>query len=185
MRGAPTGYGMNKRKTPTSSPAAPQALLGDIRALIEAARKVGLRLNMPLLPRATKSVVGSVLEREPVQMPGYQWDVSDPLACAGLYFGNGEEFRTGQAAGPGTIEEQWKVGGVQKAPYGPGTASWHRLIQGAQGTMGIVTWITIRSGEGGTVPGTVVFTVPPLLLGGKLSGSITIGGQTFIVTQQS
>ena len=63
--------------------------------LIEAARKVGLRLNMPLLPRATKSVVGSVLEREPVQMPGYQWDVSDPLACAGLYFGNGEEFRTG------------------------------------------------------------------------------------------
>jgi predicted nuclease of restriction endonuclease-like (RecB) superfamily len=30
---------MNKRKTPTSSPAAPQALLGDIRALIEAARK--------------------------------------------------------------------------------------------------------------------------------------------------
>jgi hypothetical protein len=97
--------------------------------LIEAARKVGLRLNMPLLPRATKSVVGSVLEREPVQMPGYQWDVSDPLACAGLYFGNGEEFRTGQAAGPGTIEEQWKVGGVQKAPYGPGTASWHRLIQ--------------------------------------------------------
>lgn len=112
--------------------------------LIEATRKVGLRLNMPLLPRATKSVVGSVLEREPVLMPKYQWDVSDPLACAGLYFGNGEEFRTGQAAGPGTIEEQWKVGGVQKAPYGPGTASWHRLIQGAQGTMGIVTWLSLR-----------------------------------------
>ena len=112
--------------------------------LIPAARAQGLRLNMPLLPRASKSVVGSILEREPVVMPKYQWDVSDPLACAGLYFGNGEEFRTGQAAGPGTIEEQWKVGGVQKAPYGPGTASWHRLIQGAQGTMGIVTWVSMR-----------------------------------------
>ncbi|MCC7462370.1 MAG: FAD-binding oxidoreductase [Gammaproteobacteria bacterium] len=112
--------------------------------LIAATRAQGLRLNMPLLPRAGKSVVGSILEREPVTMPKYQWDVSDPLACAGLYFGNGEEFRTGQAAGPGTIEEQWKVGGVQKAPYGPGTASWHRLIQGAQGTMGIVTWVSMR-----------------------------------------
>ncbi len=112
--------------------------------LIPAVKKEGLRLNMPLLPRKSKSVVGSMLEREPVIMPKYQWDMSDPLACAGLFFGTGDEFRTGQAAGPGTIEEQWKVGGVQKAPYGPGTASLHRIIQGAQGTMGIVTWASLR-----------------------------------------
>ncbi len=112
--------------------------------LIPQAKKEGLRLNIPLLPRKTKSVIGSMLEREPVVMPGYQWDISDPLACAGICFGNGEEFRTGQAAGPGALKEQWKVGGVQKAPYGPGTASLHRLIQGAQGTMGIVTWATLR-----------------------------------------
>ena len=93
--------------------------------LIPAAKKEGLRLNMPLLPRQTKSVVGSMLEREPVIMPKYQWDMSDPLACAGLFFGSGDEFRTGQAAGPGT-------------------ASFHRLIQGAQGTMGIVTWASLR-----------------------------------------
>jgi hypothetical protein len=112
--------------------------------LIAAAKKEGLRLNIPLLPRKSKSVVGSMLEREPVTLPKYQWDISDPLACAGLYFGTGDEFRTGQAAGPGTIEEQWKVGGVQKAPYGPGTGSWHRLIQGAQGTLGVVTWASMR-----------------------------------------
>jgi hypothetical protein len=112
--------------------------------LIPAVEKEGLRLNMPLLPRQSKSVVGSMLEREPVIMPKYQWDISDPLACTGLFFGGGDEFRTGQAAGPGTIEEQWAVGGLQKAPYGPGTASWHRLIQGAQGTMGIVTWASMR-----------------------------------------
>lgn len=112
--------------------------------LIPEATREGIRLNMPLLPRKTKSIIGSVLEKEPVVMPGYQWDVGDPLACAGLYWGNGEEFRTGQAAGPGTIEEQWKVDGKQKAPYGPGTACLHRILQGAQGTMGIVTWMSIR-----------------------------------------
>jgi len=112
--------------------------------LIPAARKEGLRLNMPLLPRESKSVIGSILEREPVILPKYQWDVSDPLACLGLYFGSGDEFRTGQAAGPGTVKQQWKVGGVQKAPYGPGIGSLHRLVQGAQGTMGIVTWMSLR-----------------------------------------
>ena len=112
--------------------------------LIPAAEKEGIRLNMPLLPRATKSVIGSMLEREPVVMPAYQWDISDPVACLEVIFGNGEDFRTGQAAGPGTVEEQWAVGGVQKAPYGPHVAAWHRLVQGAQGTMGIVTWASLR-----------------------------------------
>ena len=112
--------------------------------LILAAEKQGIRLNMPLLPRHSKTVVGSLLEREPVIMPKYQWDISDPLACIEVILGTGDDFRTGQAAGPGTVEEQWKVGGIQKAPYGPGIASWHRIIQGAQGTMGIVTWASLR-----------------------------------------
>jgi hypothetical protein len=112
--------------------------------LIPAAARENIRLNMPLLPRTSKTVIGSLLEREPVIMPKYQWDISDPLACVGVIFGNGDEFMTGQAAGPGTVKEQWAVGGVQKAPYGPGIASWHRLIQGAQGTIGIVTWASMR-----------------------------------------
>ncbi len=112
--------------------------------LIPAAEKEGIRLNMPLLPRKTKTIIGSLLEREPVLMPKYQWDISDPLACAGVVFSTGDEFRTGQAAGPGSVEEQWSVGGVQKAPYGPGVASWHRILQGSQGTMGIVTWASMR-----------------------------------------
>jgi FAD/FMN-containing dehydrogenase len=112
--------------------------------LIPAVEKEGLRLNMPLQPRRSKTVVGSMLEREPVIMPKYHWDISDPLACVEVVFGNGEMFRTGQAAGPGTIEEQWAAGGAQKTPYGPGPAAWYRLIQGAQGTMGIVTWASLR-----------------------------------------
>jgi len=112
--------------------------------LIPAAAQAGIRLNMPLFPRSTKTVVGSMLDREPVVMPKYQWDISDPLACVEVIFGTGDDFRTGQAAGPGTIEEQWQVGGMQKAPYGPHITAWHRLVQGAQGTIGIVTWASLR-----------------------------------------
>jgi FAD/FMN-containing dehydrogenase len=106
-------------------------------------KKNGLRLNMPLLPRRGKSVVASVLEREPVIMPKYHWDMVDPLACTEIIFGSGDMYRTGVAAGPGTIEKQWQSGGAQKSPAEP-LIDWCRVIQGAQGTMGIVTWATIR-----------------------------------------
>jgi FAD/FMN-containing dehydrogenase len=58
--------------------------------LIPKVKKEGLRLNMPLLPRQSKSVIGSMLEREPVTMPKYQWDISDPLACTEVFFGTGD-----------------------------------------------------------------------------------------------
>jgi FAD/FMN-containing dehydrogenase len=106
--------------------------------------KKGLRLNMPLLPRKSKSVVGSLLGREPVMMPGYHWDIADPLDCVEVVFGTGDRFRTGSAAGPGSIEEQLASGGAQDEPLGPGQTSWHRALQGAQGTLGIVTWATVR-----------------------------------------
>ncbi len=112
--------------------------------LISAVSKEGLRLNMPLMPRKTKSVLGSLLEREPVTMPKYHWDIADPLNCVEVVFGTGDKFRTGAAAGPGSIEEQWSVGGAQVEAAGPSTASWYRVIQGAQGTMGIATWASAR-----------------------------------------
>jgi hypothetical protein len=77
-------------------------------------------------------------------MPKYHWDISDPLACTEIVFGTGDLFRTGAAAGSGTIEQQWKAGGSQKEAAGPSSASWYRLIQGSQGTMGIVTWVSAR-----------------------------------------
>jgi FAD/FMN-containing dehydrogenase len=112
--------------------------------LIPAVAKEGLRLNMPLRPRQTKSVVGSMLSREPVIMPHYHWDISDPIGSTEVIFGTGEMFRTGSAANPGTVQEQRKAGGVQKEAAGPSANSWHRVLQGAQGTMGIVTWASCR-----------------------------------------
>ena len=112
--------------------------------LIPAAAKEGLRLNMPLMPRKSKSVVGSMLEREPVVMTKYHWDIADPFCDVEIIYGSGDLFRTGAAAGPGTLEEQWEVGGAQKEAAGPSSASWYRVIQAAQGTMGIVTWASAR-----------------------------------------
>lgn len=49
--------------------------------LIPAEGKEDIRFNMPLLPRKTKTVIGRMVDREPVIMPKYHWYVSDPLAC--------------------------------------------------------------------------------------------------------
>jgi FAD/FMN-containing dehydrogenase len=114
------------------------------RELVPAVRKSGLRLNLPLLPRPTKSVLASALEREPVIMPKYHWDISDPLACTEIVYGSGEFFKTGSAAGPGSLDEQWDAGAAQNEAAGPIQADFVRLIQGAQGTMGVVTWATVR-----------------------------------------
>jgi FAD/FMN-containing dehydrogenase len=112
--------------------------------LIPKLEQEGLKLNMPLLPRSNKSVIGSMLEREPVIMPLYQWDAIDPLTCIEVIFGTGDLFRTGSAAGPGTLEEQRQAKQAQVNPMGPGQTDFARVVQGAQGTMGIVTWATIR-----------------------------------------
>lgn len=111
--------------------------------LQEALRKESLRLPMPLCPRSSKSVIGSCLEREPHIIPKYHLDISEPLLCTEVVFGSGDLFRTGEAAGPGTIQEQWEAGRRQKQYAGVQTAIF-RLIQGSQGTMGIVTWATLR-----------------------------------------
>jgi FAD/FMN-containing dehydrogenase len=114
------------------------------KELIPALDKEKLRLNLPLLPKATKSVIGSMLDRDPVIMPIYQWDAVDPLTCIEVIFGTGELFRTGSAAGPGTLEQQWNAKQAQVNPMGPGQTDFARVVQGSQGTMGIVTWATVR-----------------------------------------
>lgn len=107
--------------------------------------KEGLRINMPFLPRKSKSVVSSMLEREPVIMPLSQWDAMDPMLCIEVIFGSGEMFRTGSAAGLGhSVEDQWQMGQAQVNPMGPGQLDLARVVQGSQGTMGIVSWATIK-----------------------------------------
>jgi len=112
--------------------------------LIPALAAEGLAPYLPLVPRATKSVLASMLEREPVTAPRHAWDAQDPLLCIEVVFGTGDVFRTGSAAGPGTLEEQRRAGGAQMRGMGPGQTDLQRIVQGAQGTMGIVTWASFK-----------------------------------------
>ena len=112
--------------------------------IIPQLKKSDLRLLIPLQPRKGKSVLTTALERVPTTIPRYQWDSSDPLLCTEVIFGTGDLFRTGTAAGPGTIKQQKKSGQAQLNPMGPTQFSPFRLIQGAQGSLGVVTWITLK-----------------------------------------
>jgi FAD/FMN-containing dehydrogenase len=110
--------------------------------------KHGLRSLKPLLPRRTKSVLTSYLEREPIVTPREQWDTTDPLICTEVIFGTGDVFRTGSAAqGSGTAEEHLKGGATFVSDLGPSQTNFSRVLQGAQGTLGIVTWASVMCGR--------------------------------------
>ncbi|HJQ16656.1 MAG TPA: FAD-binding oxidoreductase [Allosphingosinicella sp.] len=103
----------------------------------------GLRSFRPLAPRATKSVLAAFLEREPMTVPGSHWDSADPLSSFELVFGTGDVFRTGGAALPGSLEDNLARGNRQMISTGPMHTDFGRVIQGAQGALGIVCWGSI------------------------------------------
>ncbi|MFW9992530.1 MAG: FAD-binding oxidoreductase [Candidatus Odinarchaeota archaeon] len=105
----------------------------------------GMTIPMPLAPRNGKSVLAAVMDREPSTWANKQWDSADPVGSTEFFFGSGERFHTGAAGGPGSIEQQRTSGGAQKYPGGPSQTGFHRVVMGSQGTMGIVTWITLRT----------------------------------------
>lgn len=113
--------------------------------LTEALLPHGMTIPMPLAPRSTKSVIAATIDREPSTWPNKQWDYQDPVASTEFLFGTGHLFRSGAAGGPGSLEEQRKSKGAQKAPQGPGQSDYQRVVMGAQGSMGIVTWISLRT----------------------------------------
>jgi FAD/FMN-containing dehydrogenase len=119
----------------------PGVTFGELQAELA---KGSLSAYLPLSPRSTKSVLASVLEREPVTMPGIHFDSTDPMLCAEIVFGTGDKMRTGEAAGPDTLEQQWEVGKAQISPFGPTQMDPQRLVSGAQGTIGIVTWMSLK-----------------------------------------
>lgn len=105
-------------------------------------KESGLKPFMPLMPRRTKSVLTSYLEKNPILIPRHHWDTLDPILTLEIVYGTGDVMRTGSAAGPGTTDELIAAGVGHVSPIGPDTMDLARLVQGAQGTMGIVTRAT-------------------------------------------
>ncbi len=104
----------------------------------------GLRLSTPLVPRANKSVVASLLEREPTTVPRFQWASLDPLRCTEIVWGDGQKLVTGDAANFSSLEDAWKRKQAPASPTGPGQADFYRFVSAAQGSMGIVTWASVK-----------------------------------------
>ena len=104
-----------------------------------------MRITPPLYPRANKSVVASLLERQPTLIPRYDFQLPEPLRSCGVVWGNGDVMFTGEAgSGPLSLQAQWDAGLVQADAKGPGQTDFFRLLTGAQGTFGVVTWAAVR-----------------------------------------
>ncbi len=104
----------------------------------------GLRIIAPLLPRSNKSVVASLLEREPVMSPRYQWNLLEPLRSLEIIWGNGDKFYSGSGTFRGEKDEDWQAGLVPVLGPGPGQLDFYKFVSAAQGTMGIVTWASVK-----------------------------------------
>lgn len=118
----------------------PGVTFGKLR---EAMEGEGMVPYMPLLPRSTKSVVSSFLEREPITIPKDHWDYNDPLAGGQVVVGDGHIQGIGDTAGHSKKEVETGEA-VPVMPLGPSGIGWLTMIQGAQGTLGIVRWASVR-----------------------------------------
>ncbi|MGN0703748.1 MAG: FAD-binding oxidoreductase [Lentihominibacter sp.] len=120
----------------------PGVTYGELQAAL---KKEGMMLSMPLAPRRDKSVVASVLEVEPRLNANHQWNYFDPLRCTEVTWGDGNNMFTGEAGGSvKNLEEQWKSERWQINGYGPNAFDFVRMLTAAQGTMGIVTWASLK-----------------------------------------
>jgi len=107
--------------------------------------KEGMTLATSLAPRATKSVLASTLEVEPRLNSIHQWNYMDPLRCMEVVWGDGNLMFTGEAGGaPRDLKTQWDSEKWQVSGTGPMMLDFYRLLTSAQGTMGIVTWASLK-----------------------------------------
>jgi len=101
----------------------------------------GLRAFRPLKPQAGKSVMASYLDREPLISPSDHWDVADPFGGTCVVLGSGDIQFTGTAANEGgSLEQQLAKGHRQMVAPGPVSIEVLRVLQGAQGSLGIMAW---------------------------------------------
>ena len=114
--------------------------------------KEGLFLESTIAPRADKSVVASLLETEPRLNPNCEWNSTDPIRSTETVFGDATILRTGDAGVAPMdkpIAEALKFGEEKFHSHyvgscGPEDIDYYRLLTGAQGTLGVVSWVSAR-----------------------------------------
>ena len=101
-------------------------------------REMDMVAANPLFPHPAQSVVTSCLERQPLIIPKFEY--AEPISTVEVVLPSGDLLRTGSAAAPGAPDDTVSD---MVCPYGPGL-DFYRLFQGAQGTLGIITWMNIK-----------------------------------------
>ena len=120
----------------------PGVTYGELQAALA---EKGMELSLPLAPRAGKSVIASVLDMEPRLNSLHQFNFIDPLRCTEVVWGDGNRMFTGDAGlSPMDLAKQWKSERWQTSGTGPMMLDFYRLLTGSQGTMGIVTWASLK-----------------------------------------
>lgn len=113
--------------------------------LQEALAKEGLTLSTSIRPRANKSVLTSVLEVEPRLNCLHQFNYTEPVRCTEVTFGDGNQIFTGEAGnGAKDLQKQWEQEKWQVHSNGPQMTDMLRMVLQAQGSMGIVTWASLK-----------------------------------------
>jgi FAD/FMN-containing dehydrogenase len=98
----------------------------------------GFMIVSPLFAHPERSVLTDYLERTPPVISLFEF--AEPLLGMEVVWPNGDVFRTGSASVPNyphSIAE-----GAN--PQGPAAMDYYRILQCAQGTMGIVSWANIK-----------------------------------------
>lgn len=116
------------------------------KQLYDALEEVNCRVMMPLAVDAERSVLSDTLDRELIVNTVYEY--GEPTQAMEIVYGDGTVFRAGSAS-PHAYDPFAVLGdpsatyarGVQ--PSGPGL-DFYRLVQAAQGTMGIVTFMNLK-----------------------------------------
>jgi FAD/FMN-containing dehydrogenase len=111
--------------------------------LVPALRRAGLRIAMPLLPRPNKSVLASLLEREPTLVPRWHWNMTEPLRSVEIIWGNGDRLVSGSQTTTDK-DEDWETGIIPMLGGGPAQVDFFRMLSAAQGSMGIATWASVK-----------------------------------------
>ena len=113
--------------------------------LQKALAEEGLTLATSIRPRGTKSVLTSVLEMEPRLNCVHQFNYTEPLRCSEVTFGDGNQIFTGEAGNaPKDLKKQWDLEKWQVMSNGPNMMDLVRMVIQAQGSMGIVTWVSLK-----------------------------------------
>ena len=118
----------------------PGVTFGELKEQLD---KDGMQPLNPLLPRKDKSVITSVLEREPVMTCKTECD--EPLRTMEFVWGTGELMRTGSMSIDSMPAEEIpdKTKSDLCSVGGPGV-DWWRLLTGCQGTFGVITIMNVK-----------------------------------------